>query len=85
MDVKSKVNVAAVEGVIAVPKEAYVEDDNGSYVFVLKDKKASKKKVEAGVKNDDMIEVVSGLSQGDVVIWNEEAEIRDGMDVRSTQ
>lgn len=85
MDVKSKINVAAVEGVIAVPKAAYVEEDNGSYVFVLKDKKASKKKVEAGVKNDDMIEIVSGLSQGDVVIWNEEAEIKDGMDVRSTQ
>lgn len=85
MDVKSKINIAAVEGVLSIPREAYVEDDDDAYVFVLKDKKASRKKVEAGVKNDDMIEVVSGLSEGDVVIWNEETEIRDGMDVRSTQ
>lgn len=85
MDVKSKINIAAVEGVLAIPREAYVEEDNESYVFVLKDKKASRKKVEAGVKNDDMIEVVSGLSEGDVVIWNEESEIKEGMDVRSTQ
>ena len=85
MDVKSKINIAAVEGVLSIPREAYVEDDDDAYVFVLKDKKASRKKVEAGVKNDDMIEVVSGLSEGDVVIWNEETEIKDGMDVRSTQ
>lgn len=85
MDVKSKINIAAVEGVLAIPREAYVEEDNESYVFVLEDKKASRKKVEAGVKNDDMIEVVSGLSEGDVVIWNEESEIKEGMDVRSTQ
>ncbi len=85
LDVKSKVHVAAAEDTICIPKSAAVEEEGSTYVFIEKDKKAVKKVVETGVKNDDMIEIVSGLNEGDVVIWNEETEIRDGMDVKSTR
>ena len=83
LDVKSKVSVAAAEDTICIPKNAAVEEEDGTYVFVEKDKKAVKKSVETGVKNDDMIEITSGLNEGDVVIWNDDAEIKEGMDVKS--
>lgn len=84
-ETKARVSVASVEGVLLIPREACVEENDKTYVYVLKDKKANRKLVETGVKNDDMIEVVSGLEEGEVVVWNDEVEIKDGMDVRSAQ
>ncbi len=85
LDTKTKVNVAAVEDTLCIPKSAALEEDGKTYVFVEKDKKAVKKTIETGVKNDDMIEVKSGLNEGEVVVWNEEAEIKNGMDIRVSQ
>ena len=36
----------------------------------------------SGIKNDDMAEIRTGVSEGDVVIWNDSAEITDGMSVK---
>ena len=38
--------------------------------------------VEIGVKNDDNVEVISGLSEGDTAIWNDTQELTDGMSVK---
>ena len=85
LDTKTKVNVAAVEDKLCIPRSAAVEEDGKTYVFVEKEKKAVRKTIETGVKNDDMIEVTSGLNEGEVVVWNEETEIKDGMDIRISQ
>ena len=82
LDSKTKVSIAAVEGTMCIPKNAAVEEDGKTYVFVEKDKKAVRKEIETGVKNDDMIEVCSGLKEGEIVVWNEEVEMKDGMDIR---
>jgi RND family efflux transporter MFP subunit len=82
LDSKTKVSIAAVEGTMCIPKSAAVEEDGKTYVFVEKDKKAVRKEIETGVKNDDMIEVCSGLKEGEIVVWNEEVEMKDGMDIR---
>lgn len=82
MDVKPRVNCAAAEDVISIPREALNEEDDGSYVFIVQDKKAAQKKVETGIRNDDMIEVTSGLNAGDTVVWNSDAALTDGMEVK---
>ena len=82
LETKAKVGTAEVDDVICVPNGALVEEGEETYVFVEKDKKAIRKKVEAGIKNDDMIEVTSGLKEGEVVVWNDETELKDGMDIR---
>ena len=81
LEVKSYVKTAALENVLQVPTEAFNSDDEGDYVFVVRDKKAVKIFVEAGVKNDDMVEIRSGLNENDVVVWNDSTELTDGMDV----
>lgn len=82
LDTKTTVNTASRENVICIPKDALVESGDGTYVFVAADKKAICKKIETGIKNDDMIEVTSGLQEGDVVVWNDKTELKDGMDVK---
>ncbi|MBR1853342.1 MAG: efflux RND transporter periplasmic adaptor subunit [Lachnospiraceae bacterium] len=82
LDTKTTVNTASLENVICIPKDALVESQDGSYVFVVTDKKAVCKKIETGIKNDDMIEVTSGLQEGEIVVWNDETELKDGMDVK---
>ena len=81
LEVKSRIQTAALENVLQIPVEAYNSDEEGDYVFVVKNKKAVKTFVEAGAKNDDMIEICSGLNEGDVVVWNDSVMLTDGMDV----
>ena len=82
MDVKPRLSCAAAEDVISIPKEALNEEDEDAYVFVVENKKATLKKVETGIRNDDMIEVTSGLCAGDTVVWNSDANLKDGMEVK---
>ncbi|MBP3204563.1 MAG: efflux RND transporter periplasmic adaptor subunit [Lachnospiraceae bacterium] len=85
LDSKTTINTASQENVICIPRDAVVESDDYSYVFVADGKKAVSRKIETGIKNDDMIEVISGLREGDVVVWNDETDLTDGMDVKVNQ
>ena len=82
LEAKAKINTAQADNVMRIPLDALVSDETGDYVFVSKDKKAVKKYVETGMRNDDMIEVISGISEGDCVIWNDTQELTDGANVK---
>ena len=83
LEAKAKIDTAAVQNVMRIPLDALGNDEAGDYVFVSIDKKAVKKYVETGMRNDDMIEIVSGLSEGDCVIWNDSQELTDGANVKT--
>ena len=85
LEAKVKITSASKENVLRIPLDAICEDDNGTYVFVLNNKKAVKTNIEVGVKNDDYAEVLSGISEGDIVVWNDTTELTDGMDVKVNQ
>lgn len=53
---------------LTVPFEAVKEDDEGTYVYVLKDGKPEKKYLKTGFSNDVDTEVLDGLLEGDSVI-----------------
>ena len=82
IEAKAKVNTADLAEVLRVPTLALWEDEEGSFVFVASDGKAVKTAVETGVRNDDMVQIVSGINPGDVVVWNDTAEITDGMSIK---
>ena len=82
LDVKPEINVAFLEDVISVPREAVYTEDGENYVFVEKDKKASKVSVETGVGNDSVVEISEGLKEGDVVVWDDAEELKNGTAVR---
>ena len=54
---------------LSIPLGCVYDDDNGSYIYVLEDGIVTKKYVETGVSDNDMI-AVSGISVGDHVIMD---------------
>ncbi|MBP3273661.1 MAG: efflux RND transporter periplasmic adaptor subunit [Butyrivibrio sp.] len=82
LEAKAKINTASLSEVLRIPLEALSEDEEGSYVFVANDGKATKKFVECGIRNDDMVEIKDGLTEGSLVVWRDSEEITDGMGVK---
>ena len=82
LETKVKVTTASLENEITIPLDALGMDAEGNYVFVLNDKKAELRRIEVGIKSDDYAQVVSGIDENEIIIWNDEAELSDGMDVR---
>ncbi len=67
---------------IMIPEEAIVAQAGKTYVFIVKDNKASRRDVELGQRDVGRVEVVSGVSTGDLVVTRGVQRLRDGADVR---
>jgi len=51
-----------------IPYSAYYSDSDGDYCYVIEKGRIEKKYFECGIVGRDNVEVLSGLSEGDVVI-----------------
>ena len=56
------------KGVLNVPEKAIYTGDSGKYVFVLENGKAQKRTIEAGASGEGYTEILSGLSEGEIVV-----------------
>lgn len=56
------------ENVLQVPRSAIIETANDAYVFVVEDEVGLRKAVETGFSNNGMVEITSGLTDGEHVI-----------------
>lgn len=54
--------------VLTIPLEAYYVDDGGTYCYTIDSGIVEKKYITTGIESDDYVEVMMGLSSGDVVI-----------------
>ena len=66
------------ENVVAVPQKAVVDN---KFVFVAKGDKAEKRDVVLGIQNAEMVEIVSGLVEGDLVIVEGNYSMDDGTEI----
>ncbi len=66
----------------AVPELAVVGDGNGSFVFVVEDGKAKRIAIRAGLHQNGVVEVLSGLQPGQRVVTEGVVKIADGQTVR---
>ncbi len=55
-------------GVIIIPSDSIIQDDDGYYVYVVKDNIAEKRVITIGITNNDFTEVTSGLSADETVV-----------------
>lgn len=69
--------------VIAVPRDAVVLRPQQQYVFVVNDGVASKRNVELGYGEGQMIEVIGELQAGDQVVIRGGERLRDGQSVKA--
>lgn len=63
------IKVAEKTDVLSVPEDAIQEKDGKNTVKVYKDKEITEKEIEIGlIGSDDMVEVISGLAEGEQVV-----------------
>jgi membrane fusion protein, multidrug efflux system len=79
----ARVNLVLDEapGVIAVPSSAVGDDDGLHYVYVVRDARLSRRRVELGTTRSDWTEIVSGLEPGEIVLATNPIEMREGQRV----
>jgi RND family efflux transporter MFP subunit len=69
------------EGTLVVPQKAILEN---SYLFVAQDGKAAKKTVTMGIQNTTLVEILSGVKEGDLVIAEGNFGLEDGAPIEIT-
>ncbi len=67
---------------LVLPEQALVPQGDEQYVFRVIDGKAVRTKVGVGQRRDTLVEVVTGLSLGDVVVSAGQLKLRDGVPVQ---
>jgi RND family efflux transporter MFP subunit len=69
------IEVHSHENALVVPQKAVLEN---KYIFIAQDGKAAKKEITLGLQNTTMVEVSSGIAEGDLVIAEGNFGLQDG-------
>lgn len=64
----------ASQTALSVPQSAVIPTDAGDAVYVVMDKRAVLTPVTLGMESGDMVAVLSGLAEGDIVVRNPETD-----------
>ncbi len=70
------------ENVLLVPRAALLDTDGGDAVFIVNDAMARRQDVTTGFTTGELIEITSGLRDGDQVVVVGQNALRDGTRVR---
>lgn len=62
---------------LMIPKQAVMEEDGNSNVFMIDDKMAFRRKINTGYINGDYIEIVSGLEEDQQVVTVGQSSLQD--------
>ena len=82
MFVRVRVQIGEYENALLIPERATARDQVGTFVYVVgSDKKAVRKNVKLGTRQDDLVVVESGLDPGDSVIVDGIQRVRAGIEV----
>jgi membrane fusion protein, multidrug efflux system len=63
---------------LVVPERATVQIDRRVFVFVAEEGHSVRRQIETGARRDGMVEVVSGLTAGELVVTDGIIKVRDG-------
>jgi len=63
---------------LTVPVSVTLQQGDDESVFVVKNGKASLRRIKTGLRGEDAVEVVSGVAPGDLVIDQGRAKLKDG-------
>ncbi|MCL0106548.1 efflux RND transporter periplasmic adaptor subunit [Peptococcaceae bacterium] len=81
MSCEVEINVGTIE-VLAVPQHALFSKDDKKYVFVIENNKVKSRQVETGRLINGMVEVKSGLSEGEKIAITNVGHLKDGDKVK---
>ncbi len=82
MYIPVKVIVDRKENVISLPMEVVISEGREKFVYVVKDLQAIKVPLSVGIRGEEMLEIVSGISEGDLVVVSGGSMLKDGARVK---
>ena len=71
MTTQNELLIVNVEGAIIVPSIGIKKDENGTFVYVLKDGKPVKTAVKTGIKDNLDTQIISGINENDEIITSQ--------------
>lgn len=71
------------EDAVLIPKQAVIEEDGGTFVFVESGNTAERRAVELGYQDGAAYEVLSGVDAGDRVVTAGQGNLKDGDKTRA--
>jgi len=77
-----EVTVAEKSDALLVPRDAVVQQGDRSVVYVAADGRASARRVELGLQNENSVEILSGIEEGEQVVTVGQNTLRDGQAVQ---
>jgi len=69
-------------GALVISRRALLEEEGVYSVFVVRDLQVEKRKIDIGIKQDDYVEVIQGLAEGEIVVNSKAYSLTDGMKVQ---
>ncbi|MDD3023091.1 MAG: efflux RND transporter periplasmic adaptor subunit [Syntrophomonadaceae bacterium] len=83
-EVQVGIETASKEGVLLLPREAVQSTGNGDYkVMKVEAGKVKHCDIKVGLKNEEQVEVISGLQKGDTIVRDSSTDIKDGSRVKA--
>jgi len=67
---------------LALPELAVVGDGEDRFVFVVEDRKAKRVKVDTGLRQNGLVEILGGVKAGQQVVTDGVVKLSDGVPVR---
>ncbi|MFH7001213.1 efflux RND transporter periplasmic adaptor subunit [Flavobacterium bizetiae] len=80
-DVQVSFNTISKKEALLIPKSSLINDNKDPYVFIDSNGKARTKIVKTGIIQDDLVEVISGLNEGDRVITSGQINLSEGSNI----
>jgi len=68
---------------LLLPRESVIRELRAAHVFVTEDGTAVKKAVELGIEEGDLVEVLSGVAEGDNVVVAGQGALDDGQKIKT--
>ncbi|HEX3019674.1 MAG TPA: efflux RND transporter periplasmic adaptor subunit [Chitinispirillaceae bacterium] len=82
MYIPVKVIIDRKNQVVSLPIEAVISQGVEKFVFVVKDLMAKKVPVKLGIRDENLLEIVSGIAEGDLVVVSGMSMLADGARVK---
>lgn len=78
-----KIITALEPKALFIPEKAVFEKDGADHVLAIKNHKIKLLSIETGIANDDYIQILKGLREGDKIVVDPDNKIKPGMRVKA--
>lgn len=79
MFARIKILIREKENALLIPRDAIVKENSSRYVFIVsEDNKVRHQKIEVGLCENNIFEVINGLNEGDIVVTMGNTRLEDG-------